>query len=323
MKGSYIIKVYNHRVTFTLEIERNITVITGNSATGKTTLIDSISAYEELGPKSGVSIESKKECHVIGGKNWYDDLQKIKDSFVFVDEGSAFVKSEDFARAIRESDNYYILVTRENLYQLPYSINSILELHKTSSRFKHTYNRTYPKYESVPTFTNELQNMAQIITEDSNSGYELFLYIASSKGIHCISAGGRNGILELINKNPEKKKLVVADGAAFGANMAAVYRYVEKHKGEAILYLPESFEWIILASGVVGDEEIDKILDNPPEYIESSRFFSWERFFTSLLEEKTKGKKSAYSKNKLSDYYLNDGNIKKIVEVIENGRKER
>ena len=61
MKGSYTIKVYNHRVTFTLEIERNITVITGNSATGKTTLIDSISAYEELGSKSGVSIESQKE----------------------------------------------------------------------------------------------------------------------------------------------------------------------------------------------------------------------------------------------------------------------
>ena len=322
MKGSYTIKVYNHRVTFTLEIERNITVITGNSATGKTTLIDSISAYEELGSKSGVSIESKKECHVIRGKNWYDNLIKIKDSFVFIDEGSAFVKSKDFAKAIRESDNYYILVTRENLYQLPYSVNSILELHKTSSRFKHTYNRTYPRYESIPTFTNELQNIDQIITEDSNSGYEMFLYIASSKGIHCISAGGRNGIYEAINNIPEKKKLVVADGAAFGSNMAAVYRYVETHKNETVLYLPESFEWIILASGVVGDEEIDRILDNPPDYIESSQFFSWERFFTYLLEEKTKGKKSAYSKNKLSDYFLHEGNVKKIVEIIEKGREK-
>lgn len=149
MKGSYIIKVHNHRVTFTLEIERNITVICGNSATGKTTLIDSIAAYEEYGDKSGVVIDSLKECRALHGRNWYDDLLTITDSFVFIDEGNSFISSEEFAAAIKGTDNYYIFVTRENLYQLPYSVDSVLELHKTTSRFKHTYNRTFPKYDRI------------------------------------------------------------------------------------------------------------------------------------------------------------------------------
>ena len=65
MKGKYTIKIHNKRVTYTVDLERNITVICGDSATGKTTLINSISFYEELGEKSGVTIESDKECHVL------------------------------------------------------------------------------------------------------------------------------------------------------------------------------------------------------------------------------------------------------------------
>ena len=65
MKGSYTVKVHNKRVSFTIELERNITIISGNSATGKTTLVNSILFYEELGVKSGVSIESDKECRVL------------------------------------------------------------------------------------------------------------------------------------------------------------------------------------------------------------------------------------------------------------------
>ena len=152
MKGSYIVKIHNRRVTFTLELERNITVISGDSATGKTTLISSISSYEEYGEKSGVSIESHKPCRVLRGKNWYDDLSSISDSFVFIDEGNDFISTNEFAIAIRNTNNYYIFVTRENLHQLPYSINSILELKKSTSRFKHTYNKTYPRYDSVKDF---------------------------------------------------------------------------------------------------------------------------------------------------------------------------
>ena len=116
MKGRYKIVVKNRRVTYTLEIERNITIIRGDSATGKTSLIQSLSAYEELKEKSGVTVSSGQECHVFRNGDWEEQLEKWKGCIVFADEGNAFITSEDFARAIRNSDNYFVLITRESLY---------------------------------------------------------------------------------------------------------------------------------------------------------------------------------------------------------------
>lgn len=38
MKGKYILEVYNKKLKYVLELNRNITIIKGNSGTGKTTL---------------------------------------------------------------------------------------------------------------------------------------------------------------------------------------------------------------------------------------------------------------------------------------------
>ena len=318
MKGSYNIKIHNHRVTFLLNIERNITVISGASATGKTTLVNSIAYYEELGENSGVTIESPKECHVIRGKNWEEDLLKYKDSFIFIDEGNKFVSTTEFARAIKNSDNYYIFITRENLYQLPYSVTSILELKKSTSRFKHTYNKTYPSYDHIEKLEETISGFDTIVTEDTNSGYNLYSCIADRYGITCVSAEGKDTVLSKIKSLEAKHLIVVADGAAFGANMAEVYEYSMLHTDEILLYLPESTEWLILSSEIIKDAEITKILSNPSNFIESSMFFSWEQFFTDLLVRKTKNTRAKYSKKKLSDYYLEDKNITKILKTIQN-----
>ena len=111
----------------------------------------------EIAKDREVTIESKKSCHVLKGKNWFEDLERISDSLVFIDEGNAFIHTVEFARALQNTDNYYVFVTRENLYQLPYSVNSILELKKTTSRFKHTYNRTYPRYDCIRDLKDRLE----------------------------------------------------------------------------------------------------------------------------------------------------------------------
>jgi ABC-type thiamine transport system ATPase subunit len=62
MKGRYHIRIENKRLQYDLEIRRNITVIRGDSATGKTTLVSMIQSYEDDGPASGVSIVCDKIC---------------------------------------------------------------------------------------------------------------------------------------------------------------------------------------------------------------------------------------------------------------------
>lgn len=40
MRGEYLVTVANNRVKFKLNIRRNLTILQGNSATGKTTLLE-------------------------------------------------------------------------------------------------------------------------------------------------------------------------------------------------------------------------------------------------------------------------------------------
>ena len=84
MKGLHKVIVQNNRLHYEFDIRRNITIIQGNSATGKTTL----------------------------------------------------------------TDNYYVLITRENLYNLPYSVEEIYGLH-SSGKYQNTrkvYQQMYRIY---------------------------------------------------------------------------------------------------------------------------------------------------------------------------------
>ena len=72
------------------------------------------------------------------------------------------------------------------------------------------------------------------------------------------------------------------------------------------MYLPESFKWLILSAGVLKSSSVDKIIENPSEYVESKDYFSWERFFTAVLIEETKDTYLEYAKRKLNPAYLNE-----------------
>ena len=316
MKGTYTIQIRSNRIVFTLEIQRNITVIRGDSATGKTTFIEMLQAYERLGKQSGVTLQSKKECHVLTDYDWEDRLPRINNSIVFVDEGNKFVSSPAFARAIMGSDNYYVLITRENLYQLPYSVDAVLKLKTTTSKFRTTYVKSYPHYEYLEAPIDQLQRTDVILTEDSNSGHEMFSRIADRYEIQCDSADGKSNIMLKLMNSGDSRVLVVADGAAFGSEMEKVYSFHKLHPGKVTLYLPESFEWLILKSGILGEHTPVDILEKPSAFIDSCEFFSWEQFFTHLLRELTNGTYMQYNKNRLNEFYLQEGNIEKILEAM-------
>ncbi|GHJ82785.1 hypothetical protein MCC02041_19210 [Faecalibacterium prausnitzii] len=314
MKGKHKIEVRSKRIVFTIELERNITILRGDSATGKTTLVEMLSAYENYGRKSGVTIVCDKTCRVLSGALWEAQLKDIQDTIVFVDEGSTFVSSLDFARAIQKTDNYYVLVTREDLSTLPYGVNAILELKKTTSRFKRTYNKAYPIYDSLSASNVQLGDVEKLLTEEANSGYQLFTKVGEKYGIVCISAAGKDNIKQKIFPLKSEKILVIADGAAFGPQMNDIYRLMQEASAKFSLYLPESLEWLLLKADLIGQSDILEILEHPADFIESSEFFSWERFFTNLLEQRTKDiPYMRYDKAKLPEFYLQEENLKKII----------
>lgn len=316
MRGKYRVVVKNKRLHYEFEIKRNITIIKGDSATGKTTLINMIRQFANLGNSSGVDLMCDVPCRTMEGADWKIILRNISGNILFIDEENTFIRSEEFASEIKESDNYFVIITRENLYNLPYSVEEIYGLH-SSGKYQNTkqiYQQMYRIYTDTAQIPVEPQT---IVVEDSNSGYEFFKSIAEEQKISCRSAGGKTKLYSVLKKsNMDEEICVVADGAAIGAEMEKLYKLSQQYENIK-LYLPESFEWIILRSGIITEKEISKILESPEDYIDSREFFSWERYFTRLLVQKTEGTPFKYQKSKLNPVYLHEKNKKQIVESME------
>lgn len=313
MKGKYHICVQNSRIRYEFDIKRNITIIRGDSASGKTTLFSMIESYNRLGEDSGIEIVCKKECITVNNATWDLILDKHNDSIVFIDEDSPVIKSQEFAEKIKNSGNYYVIITREDLPNLPYSVDEIYGIHN-SGKYADT-KRIYNEFYKLYSVSDDYDKKADIvIVEDSNAGYEFFKNICSSK-VSVISAGGKTKIRELVSKYTDKEILVVADGAAFGSEINEMYLDMQKNQ-RTKMYLPESFEWIILRSGLIDGNRIATILDNPEDFIESSEYFSWEVYFNKLLVKETEGTYLQYSKSKLNSSYLNDKEKNRILNVI-------
>ena len=137
MKGLHKVIVQNNRLHYEFDIKRNITIIQGNSATGKTTLINMLRQAENLGADSGVDVSCDGPCRGLEGRNWKVILESISKSIIFIDEENTFINTEEFASAIQNSDNYHVLITRENLYNLPYIVEEIYGLH-SSGKYQNT-----------------------------------------------------------------------------------------------------------------------------------------------------------------------------------------
>ena len=318
MKGMHHIVIQNKRIRFAFSIKRNITIIRGDSATGKTTLFSMIEEYGNLGKDSGVQIQCDKACVAISGKYWQETLENIHDSIVFVDEDSKFLKTKDFAKRIRNSNNYYVLITRENLPALPYSVEEIYGIH-CSGRYMDT-RQVYNLFYKIYSETNPGKLLVKsLVTEDSQAGFTFFSQVAMTRGICCESADGKSNILGILQKrllNKEQKEtLVIADGAAFGPEMAHISQLL-RGNSNIKLYLPESFEWLLLYADILNKPFIRKRLEEAENYIESEKYFSWERYFTDLLMEETKDSPYPYDKSNLKDFYLQDKIVQKVLEAM-------
>ena len=63
--------------------------------------------------------------------------------------------------------------------------------------------------------------------------------------------------------------------------------------------------------------EISDLLNHPEDYIDSTVYFTWERFFTDILEKETADNNiTRYSKSKINEYYISERNIRKVLEIL-------
>lgn len=315
MKGKYHFKVRSKRALFDFTIRRNITILKGDSATGKTTLLHMLYEYLRVGRESGFTVSSDASYFVYlrkeVGRDWKDALFPLKNTIIFIEENNDFVFGRDFADFVKSSGNYFVLVNRAPFRMLPYSIHEIYEIITAGKRtdIRESYHEFKELYSHYPVVKhNKVEN---IITEDSCSGHQFFTTVFGTADV--VSADGNSNILPVIQTLVKGDTLVIADGAAFGAMIENCLAYLETRIDLRVsIWLPESFEYLILKSGVIKGAELEAVLEEPADYIDSLQHESWEQFFTDLLISLTKDTAAKYSKEVLNKYYLQDKNIRKI-----------
>lgn len=322
MKNKHHIVVETERLKYEFDIRRNITVIQGDSATGKTTLVQLLETYSRYGKDSGVRLQSDVPCVVFGGDTslWKVAMETYQNSIVFIDEDYSFIYSKEFADVIQGTSNYYVLITRQPLYNLPYSVKEIYGI-RTTGKYHYPekiYNEFYRIYDDTE---EQSSKDVLVMVEDSKSGYQFFSSICKKDA--CISVDGNSNFVSKIeDADKDKQVVVIADGAAFGAYIAKVMA-IAKSRKDVTMYFPESFEWVILKSGIINIKDIDSILAEPERYIESRDFFSWERYFTQLLIDATSGSDiKKYDKSRLKPYYLEGKNRDSIIGVLPQSIRE-
>ncbi len=318
MKGSYKVKVSRRRgTTFEFTVRRNITIVRGDSGTGKTILYDMVADYTRLGDNSGVTVQCERPCVALTDIDWRNQLAGIAGSIVFIDEGMEDLPTEDFARAVRDSDNYYVIFTRSELPCLPYSVNEIYRI-KTSGKF----HSLVPMYKELEGHRYSLsrakanQDFDVLLTEDSKSGLQFFEARFDGEKLHCESAQSNTKILDWLCSHDDDPVFVIADGAAFGPYADRVLKYQKEHPHEVTVCLPESFEWLLLSSGVVKADGVEENLASPENYVDSAKYMSWEQFFTSMLSDATKGTPLAYNKGRIAKGFLAPANADKVMALI-------
>lgn len=313
MKGRFSLEIESRRVIYQLNLERKVTVIKGNSGTGKTSMIRILSDYAELGKDSGVHVRKSSDYHIKIFENrtdWHQELEQAHNSIIFVDEDVRYLYEKKFQSLFQTADCYIVIISRSGMFQqLPYAISSVYEL-RTRKNGKISVVQMYQIYqeridESKPNY---------VITEDSNAGYEMMLKIFPCP---VESAGGNSNVLHCLGRNlmDHKEISVIVDGAAFGGYITAVMK-LSGIKHNITVIAPESFEYLLLKTFAF-QKFLNDELEYTWKYCDSRYYLTWERYFTDLIgkiAEQSYG--FSYSKKKLHAFFLNESYIDQVKKQL-------
>lgn len=297
------ISIKSPNLNYELQIENKLTIITGLSATGKTTLINLINEYNS--ENNVADVESELPIYIINSNIW-ENPELFKDkAFYFIDEDMEFLKTPKFFKNVMNSVGYFIVVGRNPEIFINYSVDSIykLKLHNGIHKMVNRYNIKELTYKYNHDYING------VINEDSGSGFEFYKHIIP---LNHISSRGNKGILKLLVV--EDSKMIILDRVGYGKWINTLINSIESNDYNTILNLQNSFEYVILKSGVLGNDLDDF------ELIESelklNNINSEKIYFEMLISISNKDKKTRYTKKYINPWYLESKILNKLITTI-------
>jgi AAA+ superfamily predicted ATPase len=130
MYGPINVEVRSNIVNYEFTLNRKITVLRGDSGTGKTNLIRLLNQYRRN--SGAVRVICNHKIIGVGSENSadvFDIINKNHECIIVLDEDAINVITMSvLAREIFESDNYYLLITRDKIDTFPVGVTEIYKL---------------------------------------------------------------------------------------------------------------------------------------------------------------------------------------------------
>lgn len=262
VKSETFVCLYEDTLRFEIKVESRVTILYGDSGTGKTTFIECVTDSWDPDKRKDVAVLDYAE---IDDPLGYLALKKNL-TYVFIDEESANdLDRDELLEPILDAGYFLVIATRRPLLHLTYGLKDVFKLQTVDDVA--TVVQYYPNFDSLP-------KCKAYACEDSNSGYHYwscFPPVTPMRG----NRDWRNNI----------DKCLIMDSAALGNQIRDIRQYGVN------IFLPESFEFLLLQHYCNYTHE-DGVRDLTPEDK------TFERLYTRPAEqEKALGFK--YSKRML------------------------
>ena len=322
MKGSFRIQAQTKEAAYDITIRRNITVITGDSGSGKSLL--SIIAERSSVGAYGYSCVATPNVSVVSpspGEVFRRDMGFYENSIVILDEDVLHRLSFDtISDILHSSSSYWILITRkmEYLERFQFSVHEIYSLYSDNDVLKlRPYydipaNRLFGYYSGM--------ELSGFISEDSNSCFKFFSKVLGDNPIK-VSSCGKGGIVPKIKEfaSHTSKLIVFLDASAYGPYMTLLFStlVMNAYKDCVCIYFMESFEWFLLHSIMFKEDvKIQELLRNPYDFIESREYMTHEQFYTPYLARVCPKYALRYAKKKEPVSFMGEDNVAHLLSLM-------
>lgn len=317
LKNTIDIEINSSIYNFSCSLKRRITVIKGDSGTGKTAVVQILASRP-----TGFTITSPLDLIPVNAANWKTLLLTSHDAVLFFDD-LYYTESMEFislcTHNLVPNNLYVVLITRHEI--LNAELKSDLKedskvagmLSKLSISVDEIYNfktdgiNHWLEPVTIPT-TDDYSDVDCILVEDTGRGAEFFkVYL---KNVISASNGKSNLVTDTLDLITEKNKiLVMVDLAGYGCHWDEfTQRVIRKNPNVFILQNRECFEQMLLYSNMLKDiPKVKRELSDLVKY--ANNYISWETYFERLISDVTENKlyRCNYSRHAvLADCYLKD-----------------
>lgn len=283
--------LYN-KLTYIMELEHRVTIIQGDSATGKSTLV----RYIEMKDSIKVNIESSKNLLATNINNLLNTIEitgdyKLNSDYIYVLDEYDGVDNPEMAKILNNSSAMFIIITRDSgLPNINYGIDQIYKF-KNSGK----YNYLVKMYNNLNDRELNLEELSDIVTEYSGSGLD-FYKVFNNFNVYS-SYGNSN-----ITKNLKNNQIIVIDSLGYGPYIKTTIDTISS-RNIFIIY-PKSFEYLLLIS----------LFPNTVKY--NAEIFNYEKYYYKIAINVFNEYGLNYSKSKLSGWVLEEAQVTKINDTI-------